>query len=475
LNKPSNPNSPDNPRNPAPLSAAPVRRAPPPLKGQGKTAAEKAREQRLHDAEIARQQRLKEAEVAKQARIRKAKEEKQRQLDLANQAAAEALPDPKALDIARQKLIHGRKKSRLAALFRFLFMVVVPTILIGFYLYFIATPLYKTQASFSVHTSKSSGGNGLAGLIGGSGFDSGMSDAFMAREYILSRSMMKEMERKHQFVSRFKSDELDPFTRSHNSELFGIDDYSNYLRHVTVSIDVQEGLLRLYVYARTPQESVEISKSMLAAAEKKVNILSNRMFNDQVSLMTLASNKAENELQETRRKIIDLQIRHGELAPRETVLAIYKSIQSLEEKIKAAERQRDVQLRGNVSNSPAILRLNTEISVMQSQLASQRARLVGQANTKSLNSILAKFEYATIQSEISKKRWEVTLETLQRSRQDALLQRRYLTVIAPPIMPVFPDNESRVSTMLFTFFALTTLFLIWSVFSSAVRVRTRVA
>lgn len=458
--------------------------------------ADVERQERLAAAETRRKELREQSDAAKRAKIEAAeqirrvpapedqtariekKKQERRQLveqeqETARIASAEILPSPDSIEIARSRLHQNRTKSRIEALKKFALGVLLPTLLTAIYLFVFATPLYKSEAVFSVHTSTSSSDAGFPGMMGVGGFSDSLRDAFMVREHILSRSMMVQMEEQTGFVSHFKGDGIDPLTSSHASELLGTDDFADYQRRVSIGIDIQEGILRLYVDARTPEDSVRFANALLNNAEQRVNLLSEQMFADQVSLMQGNAKTAEQELQDARRSIIDLQIKHGELSPRDTVIAIHTSIQALEQKIKEAERIRDVQLQSNVKDSPMLARLTTEISVLSAQLHDQRNRLVDEEDVESLNNILAVFEYAGIQRDIAQQRWEFSLESLESSRQDALLQRRYLMVIAPPLLPDYPEKASHFRTILFTFLALATLFVAFSVFSAAVSARTR--
>jgi capsular polysaccharide transport system permease protein len=441
--------------------------------------AEAKREKAREQFELERQNRIKTAD---QDRIERGEQNRLQNLQIAEEKeerarllAAEAIPDPLAIDEARKKLHHSRQRDLKLSARKFALAVILPTLLTALYLFVVATPLYKSEAVFSIQTSSSTSNSVISGFMGVGGFNSSLKDAFMAREYILSRSMMVWMEQEHGFSSHFRDDEIDFFTRSHAGSLLGTDDFADYVRRVDVGIDVQEGILRLFVWARSPEDSVRFANVLLKKAEARVNELSDQMFDDQVSLMQGSVSKMEGELKRARSYIIDLQIEYGEVAPRESVNAIHSSIQALEQKIKDAERLRDMQLLSNVNDSPAISKLGIEIGILQSQVERQRALLVDNQNDQSLGNILAKFEYAGVQRDIAQQRWEFSLESLEGSRRNALLQRQYLMVVSPALLPEYPEKMGRVRTVLYTFLILSVVFFAYSVFSTAIRARTRLS
>src|SRR4029079_1565250 len=110
--------------------------------------------------------------------------------------------------------------------------------------------------------------------------------AFKAREYILSRPMMDYMERRYGFLSHFDTYRMDSLTRFRSPLGFNRDPFDYYRKRVRVAVDVQEGILRLYVQARTQQDAVRFGNAILAAAEQRVNQASQKISDDQISALT---------------------------------------------------------------------------------------------------------------------------------------------------------------------------------------------
>jgi len=155
------------------------------------------------------------------------------------------------------------------------------------------------------------------------------------------------------------------------------------------------------------------------------------------------------------------------------VASIYKSIQLQEEQLRSVELLRDVQIKSNLQGSSSVARLDNKISAIKNQIATMQARLVGKNNEKSLNSILAEFEFATVKKEIAQKRWELALSTLEDARTQALSQRRYLTIISAPVKPQFPEKTTRIRKVIYTLLGALVVFMSWSVFASAIGIRTK--
>lgn len=239
-----------------------------------------------------------------------------------------------------------------------------------------------------------------------------------------------------------------------------------------VSYDTQQGVLRLRVFARSPEAASGFSLSLLELSEQRVNDLSQSILEDQIALTTSEVERAEKNLMIARQNVVDLQIRHGDFNPRETVGAINKYIQSLEEKLKEVERSRNLQLASQIRNSPGLNRLDTEIIVLGAQIEEQRNLLFGNDGNESLNDILSQYEAAVIQRDISQKRWEVSLQSLEKTREQGLLQRRYLTVVTPPLEPKGKSTSPRWRNVMLTLAISLILYFVISIFTTAIRVRS---
>jgi capsular polysaccharide transport system permease protein len=83
--------------------------------------------------------------------------------------------DDRAAEIMKvQRDIARRRRKRLILLAtRLTFFVLLPTLLVSFYFYRVATPMYATHSEFIIQKAESGAGGaggGLGGLLGGSGF-----------------------------------------------------------------------------------------------------------------------------------------------------------------------------------------------------------------------------------------------------------------------------------------------------------------
>lgn len=345
-----------------------------------------------------------------------------------------------SLDEARATIQLRRRERWRLVIRRAVTFIGVPLLTFLAYVWLIATPLYQGEAVFTVQTSSQSTPAATAGLFGLGAGTATIADAFKAREFILSRPMMDYMEKRYGFMSHFATAGMDPLQRLRGP--FGVNDnsFDYYRKRVRVAVDVQEGILRLYVQARTQKDAIRFGNALLAAAERHVNEYSEKISSDQISALSRDVQTAEQQVAETRRSLAAVQARRGELSPEATATAVYQLISSLELQLAEAQRERNALLDQGLTNSPLLPRLTARMEELRAQIADQRRRLVNPGGG-SLARTLNEYESASSRKEIAQARWQSTLNTLQQAYLRILEERRYFVIIVN--MAVGSDPKVR--------------------------------
>lgn len=349
-------------------------------------------------------------------------------------ASTPRLPDASSLEDARFSIIERRRQRWRKLVERGMLLVALPLLAILLYTELVATKLYQGEAIFTVQTSSEGAPAPSAGFFSVGAANSTIADAFKAREFILSRPMMDHMEKRYGFMTYFASSKMDPLTRLNGG--FGLNDdaYDYYRKRVRVAVDVQEGVLRLFVQARTPEDAVRFGNGILAAAEQHVKGLSDKISEDQISSLTQDVRNAERQVADARRSLASVQAQRGDLSPEQTATAVYQLISNLELQRAEAQRQRDSLLSQGLTDSPLLPPLTARVQELNAQIAEQRGRLVNPGGGSVQRSVNA-FEEASSRKEIAQARWESTLNTLQQAYLRILEQRRYFVVVVGMSVP----------------------------------------
>lgn len=346
-------------------------------------------------------------------------------------ASSDARDTTRSEDVLQQEILN-RRRDRVRGVIRNLALyLIVPLVAVYLYVSLVATPLFRSEAVFTVQTVSQSAPSPTAGIFSVGSAGSTIADAFKAREYILSRPMMEILERRVGFLSHFAGHEMDPLTRFGGP--FGINDdaFEYFRKRVRVTVDVQEGILRVAVHARTRADAERFARAILEASERHVNALSQKISDDQIESLSQNVRDAELQLQRSRRSLAMVQSRRGELSPEQTASALYQLLSNLQIQLAEAQRQRDSLLSQGLTNSPLLPPLNAQIKELESQIANQRRKLVSPSGG-SLQRALGDIESAAADKEIAETRHKSALNTLEQAYLRVLEQNRYFIIIVPP-------------------------------------------
>lgn len=345
-----------------------------------------------------------------------------------DEPAAAALPS--GIDRVRAEIDRRRHRHRKGMLRKIALVAGIPLALIVTYAGLFATPLYTGDGAFTVQTEGDSGGaQPTAGLIALPGNSSTITDAFKARTFILSRPMMMYMEKEHGFMSHF--DEMDIVTRPGGAIGGKGDPLAYYRKRVKVMIDIQDGIVRLEVDARTPEDAQRFGNAILTATERHVNAMSDRIAVDQISGLTKRADEAEKALTDSRIALGRVRSRKGEVSPEQSASVLYGLISNLELQLAEAKGKQSALLDDGLVDSPLLPPLNARIDELKSQIRENRARISNPGGIGSLAQTAGAFETATIAQEIALGRWQNMLEVLQQAYLQTLSDRRYVVPVVP--------------------------------------------
>jgi capsule polysaccharide export protein KpsE/RkpR len=237
-------------------------------------------------------------------------------------------------------------------------------------------------------------------------------------------------------------------------------------RFVETSVDIQSGLMTLYVRAPSKQKAIEISGVILEATEIQVNTLGQQLFDQRQGHALTALKEAQDRLERTQAELVKLQLKYQQVDPRNRVESIYTLIRDLEEQ--AQELSSTIQkaeIAGVGNNSQTRQSIELEKS-LRAKIEAERSKLVTPIGTSdtSLNSLLIKFELANLNVGLAQDAIKTALTAQSRSGQEAALSRSLFQIVVPPrtaktaLYPKIPGTLALVLLTSLTLLATMTLF-----------------
>jgi capsular polysaccharide transport system permease protein len=346
---------------------------------------------------------------------------------------------------------------------QFLLLVVLPIVLTGFYLFAVATPLYEAKSVVAITRSVDAGEGRNSGLLGGFQGPSNLPDMFRAHAFIGSRAMMDALEAQSGLVTRLSSREIDPIRRLRTIPVLAVTKQAQFDRFVSSAVDIQSGLLSLYVRAPDKQSALDISNDLLTNSAEQVNSLGRSVFAERQALADYTLTIAQEQMTAAQQALLRLQIKHQESDPRNRIEQIYGTIRSLESEAQSLDNQvRRAEISG-IGQSDQTLQTAALRDGLRQQVAIERQRLVADSvdGGISLNNLLMKYELAQLDVDLAKETVTSAITAKAQTGQAATLNRSLFQIVVPPRVSEAPLHPNNPMLLLFvTVLSLALFFLV---------------
>lgn len=365
-------------------------------------------------------------------------------LDAKRRWTEELLPTTEDLAARRASNAENAYREGRIRLVKVAVFALLPIVMGIAYLGALAPQFFASESAFTV-TSATDDGNAPSGglaAMGGIGF----TDGYRVKKFLLSGEALAELDRQAGFLNHFGSVEA--------SEAL-----SFYRKRISLTIDQQEKIITLVVDAKSASDSVRFANVLLKLGQAKVRAISKQIDQDQLAVLEDEEQEARTRLTSAMRELQTVQIARSEIDPRKSAESIFSIITQIETDLSEQEAQRAALLSNGLNQSPLLPRINSRIAALQSQIERQENRLVAASSSDTVQRSIALYEAAIARKEAAEAALEAARETLDRARLRGLDHRKYLIVIARPMLPASPET-SRLFYVLLGLGGLLTLYIL---------------
>ncbi len=369
----------------------------------------------------------------------------------------------------QQEIAARRKRKLLLLAARLSFFVLLPTFLVGWYFFMIATPMYATNTEFIIQKAEAqTGGSGIGGLLGGSSFAT-VQESITVQSYLTSREAMLRLDAEMGLREHFTNPQMDPLTRlapDASAEAL----YDTYLRHLTIGYDPTEGLIKMEVRAADPQTSQNFSTALITYAEERVDQMSQRLREDQMRGARESYEEAEVNMMSARQRVIELQERRGILSADREVATVFQQISNFELQLQE-ERLRLSELQSNPRpNATRVEVAERNIASLEQLITSLRSGLTDtDTGATSLARVQSELMVAETDLETRQQMLSQALQQMESARIEANRQTLYLSI---GVFPVSPDEAAyprSFENTLLAFLVFSGIYLLISMTASILR------
>ncbi|WP_400082655.1 capsule biosynthesis protein [Yoonia sp. R78084] len=370
-----------------------------------------------------------------------------------------------------QRDIARRRRRKLALLFtRLSFFVFLPTFLVGWYFYKIATPMYATNSEIVIQQAQPQGGGptGLATLFQGTSMAT-QQDSIAVQSYLASREAMLRLDADFGFKEHFSDPAIDSIQRleenATNEAAFGL--YSN---HVKISYDPTEGLIRMEVIAADPVKSYEFSQALIGYAEEQVDQLTARLREDQMRGALQSYEEAEQRRADALATWLAIQEDVRQIDPQSESAARMGQINSLESEKQRLELVLQSRLNVDRPSEVQVQSLRDQIANIDNLIAELRDQLVGGAGEEvSLAARNTELRTAEENYAFQTAMVQQALTQMETARIEANRQVRYLSQSVRPVIPDQASYPRAFENTVLAFLIFSGIYLMISITASILR------
>ncbi|MCJ2059348.1 capsule biosynthesis protein [Methylobacterium sp. J-048] len=341
--------------------------------------------------------------------------------------------------------------------------VLLPTLVVGLYLFVFASNQYIAEAQFTVRGNVEPMENISLGQYTNLIQKHNSQDSFIVRDFIASQTLVEALEKSIGISKMFSRPEADFWARFDPSD--PIEDLTKYWRkHVDAHIDSISGVIRLSVRAFTPQDALTIAGEVVTRSEALINDISKRAQADMVKQAQADATVAQERLSKAHLALQGFRNQWGVIDPIKTAEGTLTTLTILrKEKLKLEtdlqvlrssnldERSRSIQTL--VANVAAI---DQQMKTLQDELTNAGAAAGGGTN---LTEALLQYEGLLVERTIAEKLEESAHMLLDRARVSASKQHIFLATFVPPVLPTDSLYPERGHTLIVAFFCF---FVLWS-------------
>ena len=375
----------------------------------------------------------------------------------------------RAQEITRIQADIGRRRRRKLMLLisRLTAFVFLPTFVVGYYYYAVATPMYTTKSEFLILTADGAGG-ATAGLFSGTSFATGQ-DSIATQSYLESKDAMLRLDRDVGFRAHFSQDWIDPIQRL-GPDATNEKAYKLYKKYVKLGYDPTEGVIRMELSTADPALSAAFSERLIEYAEERVDELSGEKRRDAVKTAKSSMEQAMQQRRDAQEALVELQTASTILDPGSEAAAIQQLISTVELQLQEKELALNIQLNNSRPNKARVEALRSEIEVLRAEYNKQKARLTEAADeTGSLAAKSAQIQMAQADLATADLMLQSALETQRQSEIEANKQVRYLTVSVLPVASQDPTYPRAFENTILAFLIFSGIYLMISLTASILR------
>lgn len=310
-------------------------------------------------------------------------------------------------------------------------LVILPWVLIIFYVMVLAHPRYTSTSDVVVkQVSEASvpAAGGLSALLGVN--NTSKEDATYLTEYILSNDMVKKLDGRFKFREAYYVDGSDPiYELAPDATQEELLEY--FKKRVQINLDEQSYVLSVTTEGFSPEYALKLNQAILKESEQFVNRISQQVAKDQLTFAETQLKEAEDRLNESKEKLLSYQNTNEIFDPQANAQQVNQVIGSLQAQLSSLRTEERQLLSYLNPDAPQVVSLRSQIKAVEEQIAQEQKKLTS-PNTTKLNRQAVQFETIKADVDFATELYKLSLSSLEKSRLEAFRKMKNLIIISTP-------------------------------------------
>lgn len=352
------------------------------------------------------------------------------------------------------------KPRHYGVLISFFLVVVIPAVIVFWYMETKAADQYASTVGFTVRKEEAAIPTDFLGGLTGFG-SSSSSDTDILYEFIQSQQLVSNIDEKLDLRALYSAPQNDiVFSFDPNAPLEKLVDY--WSRMVKIYYDAGTGLIELRVLAFTPKDAQNIAQEIFTQSSEMINELSDIARADTTRYARAELDNAVEKLKVARQAVTEFRNNNMIVDPSADIQGQMGLLNTLQQQL--AEAMIDLDLLADVTreDDPRIEQAKRKILVIEGRIAEERQKFgLGEANNEEAYSVLiGQYEVLTVEREFAERTYFAALATYDSAVSEASHQSRYLAAYVKPTLAESSQYPKRL-----TLFGLSTMFILmlWSI------------
>lgn len=331
-------------------------------------------------------------------------------------------------------------------LWSFVLLVLLPSAAISIYLWFVAEDRYGSVTGFTIRQEETGGASEILGGLSALTGSSLSSDGDILYEFILSQTMVREIETRLGLRAHFGA-------HWHSDPLFAlwptasIEDLEWFWRRLLrVSYDQRSGLTEVQVVAYSPDMARAIATEVLHQSQKMINRLNERARADAMRYAEVDLAEAVARLKTAREALTTFRTRTQIVDPAADIQGRMGVINNLQQQLAQALISYDILDQNTTANDPRKLQSAREIEVIRERIAREREGFASETagvSGEDYPRLIAEYEALEVDREFAEESYRAALAALDVARAKASRQSRYLATYVEPTLAETAEYPDR--------------------------------